>query len=156
MTGYRLIIGSLGTCRGQAIQNSRLRLHEANSVIHGIMKSAACTLANAPLSGLTYGQAETESALARPCLMAGAGAQVVPSRSNDFAGKEVKGKNRRGLSPCAPGYASSMRRTVNVYALRIFDQLPFLRLGVGEFDNTGGDGKQLAPCALERRHFLSG
>jgi hypothetical protein len=25
----------------------------------------------------------------------------VPSRSNDFAGKEVKGKNRRGVSPCA-------------------------------------------------------
>ena len=51
----------------------------------------------------------------------------VPYRSNDFAGKEVKGKNRRGLSPCARfggrvaalplkraalGYASSMRRTV--------------------------------------------
>ena len=29
-------------------------------------ESAACTLGNAPLSGLTYGQAETESALARP------------------------------------------------------------------------------------------
>ncbi len=25
----------------------------------------------------------------------------VPTRSNDFAGKEVKGKNRRGLYPCA-------------------------------------------------------
>jgi hypothetical protein len=32
---------------------------------------------------------------------------------------------------------------MNVYALRILDQLPFLRLGVGEFDDTGGDGKQL-------------
>jgi hypothetical protein len=34
-------------------------------------ESAACTLGDAPLPGLTYGQAETESALARPCLMAG-------------------------------------------------------------------------------------
>src|SRR5579871_2294927 len=32
---------------------------------------------------------------------------------------------------------------MNVYALRIFNQLPFLRLGVGEFNDTGGDGKQL-------------
>jgi hypothetical protein len=40
-------------------------------------ESVACTLGNASLSGLTYGQAEIESALgelARPCLMAGAGA----------------------------------------------------------------------------------
>jgi hypothetical protein len=32
---------------------------------------------------------------------------------------------------------------VNVHTLRIFNQLPFLRLGVGEFNDTGRDGKQL-------------
>jgi hypothetical protein len=37
VTGYRMIIGSLGSWRGQAIQNNRLRLLEANSVIHGIV-----------------------------------------------------------------------------------------------------------------------
>src|SRR6202030_3604536 len=37
-------------------------------------ESAACTLGKAPSSGLTYDQAGTESALARLCLMAGAGA----------------------------------------------------------------------------------
>jgi hypothetical protein len=44
-----MIIGSLGTWRGQAIQNSRLRLLEAKSIIHGY-ESAAWTLGNAPLS----------------------------------------------------------------------------------------------------------
>src|ERR1700730_8420952 len=32
---------------------------------------------------------------------------------------------------------------MNVDALRILHQLPFLRLGVGEFNDTGRDGKQL-------------
>ena len=38
------------------------------------MNPLLATLGNAPLSGLTFGQAESGSSRARPCLTAGAGA----------------------------------------------------------------------------------